>query len=781
MRKHLFKPLLALALVLVCGNVWGETVMYTFGGNSKNGWTVATSGSAPTGSSANYDQTYSSTLGQMTKGNSITLTLSGYAGYVIKSLTMSMHSNASSGTGIFSFKAGNTTLAEISSNTGFKQPAWNGAWSTSYVDVTPEMQNSNYTIQNGEDVVLTITASGNSLYCQSVTIEYDNNTPIGPVDPTITTTNMSCGVGESFDVSQMFSSNSDGAITYSVEGANADDYELDGSEFLSEVAGTYTIKASQAAVDGKYNAGEATAILTVIGMYTLHIIQPELGGTLTVKDGETPLTDGCKVTVGTKLTCEVNNIPEGKRFSRFYVNYDNDGEKYKQTNPATFDNLPTEGITEATVTVRYQDLAKYTATFVSNNEVWNKADLWENEGLVFPDDPEIEGYAFMGWTTSSTVNADGIGITYAKEGDNINDNTTFYAVFAVQEGSGEGCSQTLTIKSSYKEGRTSYGSYDIDGWTGRFIISNSGDNYFLQLGHNATQTSSAYNSHLATPSSDSAIESITIQTNNGTASSRAFFLCGRNDIGFATIENATYGSGSIKEKEGSVTINVTGAPKQVYIYSNGTAYIASITVKYVGAIYSNFTTTPSAADLYSVTITSSGYSTLYLDYAAEVPEGVTAFYATEYDAVNDQVVLTEVSDNVIAANQGVILKGTAGMEYSFVETASATAPTANLLRGTVASEGISGLSGENGDYILKSGAFAPISGGTLAAHKAYLHVEGRKTHNESNSIGIRFDGATMIENMTVVEDNIYFDLQGRKVENQINGLYIVNGKKVMVK
>lgn len=781
MRKHLFKPLLALALVLVCGNVWGETVMYTFGGNSKNGWTVATSGSAPTGSSANYDQTYSSTLGQMTKGNSITLTLSGYAGYVIKSLTMSMHSNASSGTGIFSFKAGNTTLAEISSNTGFKQPAWNGAWSTSYVDVTPEMQNSNYTIQNGEDVVLTITASGNSLYCQSVTIEYDNNTPIGPVDPTITTTNMSCGVGESFDVSQMFSSNSAGAITYSVEGANADDYELDGSEFLSEVAGTYTIKASQAAVDGKYNAGEATAILTVIGMYTLHIIQPELGGTLTVKDGETPLTDGCKVTVGTKLTCEVTDIPEGKRFSRFYVNYDNDGEKYKQTNPATFDNLPTEGITEATVTVRYQDLAKYTATFVSNNEEWIKADLWENEGLVFPDDPEIEGYAFMGWTTSSTVNVDGSGIAYAKEGDNINDNTTFYAVFAVQEGSGEGCSQTLTIKSSYKEGRTSYGSYDIDGWTGRFIISNSGDNYFLQLGHNATQTSSAYNSHLATPSSDSAIESITIQTNNGTASSRAFFLCGRNDIGFATIENATYGSGSIKEKEGSVTINVTGAPKQVYIYSNGTAYIASITVKYVGAIYSNFTTIPSAADLYSVTITSSGYSTLYLDYAAEVPEGVTAFYATEYDAVNDQVVLTEVSDNVIAANQGVILKGTAGTEYSFVETASATAPTANLLRGTVASEGILGLSGENGDYILKSGAFAPISGGTLAAHKAYLHVEGRKTHNESNSIGIRFDGATMIENMTLVEDNIYFDLQGRKVENPINGLYIVNGKKVMVK
>lgn len=188
------------------------------------------------------------------------------------------------------------------------------------------------------------------------------------------------------------------------------------------------------------------------------------------------------------------------------------------------------------------------------------------------------------------------------------------------------------------------------------------------------------------------------------------------------------------------------------------------------------------AKSHSVTIAASGYSTLYLDYDAKVPGGVTAFYATEYDATNDQVVLTEVTNNVIAANQGVVLKGTAGTKYSFVETASATAPTANLLHGTVASEGISGLSGDKGDYILKNGAFAPVSGGTLAAHKAYLHVDGRSTSTVSSSIGIRFDGATMIENRSAdMEEDIYFDLQGRKVENPTSGLYIVNGKKVMVK
>ena len=520
-------------------------------------------------------------------------------------------------------------------------------------------------------------------------------------------------------------------------------------------------------------------------MYTLHIIQPELGGTLTVKDGETPLTDGCKVTVGTKLTCEVTDIPEGKRFSRFYVNYDNDGEKYKQTNPATFDNLPNEGITEATVTVRYQDLAKYTATFVSNNEVWNKVDLWENESLVFPDDPETEGYTFMGWTTSSTVNADGIGITYAKEGDFIQSNTTFYAVFAVQEGSGEG-SEKLTGSEITNLEKLEYATakYFTDGTVDySFFAFKNEANPWLQI----RKDEGSY-VKISVPYTITKVELTITGASNSSG--------GVNDISkhtdfsgtvALTKEDCTFypTSSNIASVSSRDLVNkvATLIPSEnvseVYVKVSAGARIWNINVTYSNVSYSEYTTFCSKA--YAVTIASSGYSTLYLDYAAEVPEGVTAFYATEYDAVNDQVVLTEVSDNVIAANQGVILKGTAGTEYSFVETASATAPTANLLRGTVASEGISGLSGENGDYILKSGAFAPISGGTLAAHKAYLHVEGRKTHNESNSIGIRFDGATMIENMTVVEDNIYFDLQGRKVENPINGLYIVNGKKVMVK
>lgn len=106
----------------------------------------------------------------------MTLTLSGYAGCKITSITLSMRSNSSAGAGYLSIKAGTTTLATIGSSSSgvkFNNAAWHGSWSTSYVNVTPTMSNTTYTIQNGENVVIVIGATTNSLYCQSFTITYE--------------------------------------------------------------------------------------------------------------------------------------------------------------------------------------------------------------------------------------------------------------------------------------------------------------------------------------------------------------------------------------------------------------------------------------------------------------------------------------------------------------------------------------------------------------------------------------------------------------------------------
>lgn len=53
---------------------------------------------------------------------------------------------------------------------------------------------------------------------------------------------------------------------------------------------------------------------------------------------------------------------------------------------------------------------------------------------------------------------------------------------------------------------------------------------------------------------------------------------------------------------------------------------------------------------------------------------------------------------------------------------------------------------------------------------------------ESRSLGFDDEEVTAIKNIKVgADDNIYYDLQGRRILYPKKGLYIVNGKKVIIK
>ena len=149
-------------------NPSGEQVKYTVNTASS----VTTSGVAPAGSSVTFKNTYS-TKDQMTQNNSQTYTLKGYDGKVIKKVVLSMHSNKSKGAGTLSLTAGSNTLASISSATNFNQWYDNTSFVQNYKDVNVTMTNDSYVVGANESVVLTITATTSSLYCQSVTIYYE--------------------------------------------------------------------------------------------------------------------------------------------------------------------------------------------------------------------------------------------------------------------------------------------------------------------------------------------------------------------------------------------------------------------------------------------------------------------------------------------------------------------------------------------------------------------------------------------------------------------------------
>lgn len=122
------------------------------------------------GTEATFVNTYS-TKDQLTSGNSATLTLTGYAGYKITDVVLSMHSNSSKGAGSLSITAGNENLAGLSS-TNFNKWYGNNTFGTTYRDVKVTLTNDNYTIQTGENVVITITGTTNSLYIASYKITF---------------------------------------------------------------------------------------------------------------------------------------------------------------------------------------------------------------------------------------------------------------------------------------------------------------------------------------------------------------------------------------------------------------------------------------------------------------------------------------------------------------------------------------------------------------------------------------------------------------------------------
>ena len=110
----------------------------------------------------------------MTSGNSQTLTLSGYNGYEITQIKLSMSSNTKGGAGklYYSTDGGSSWTYIIGTSTSgvaFNQTDWYGSWSTSYVDITK----SDLSISCGSsDVIIKIEATANSLYCQSYTLTY---------------------------------------------------------------------------------------------------------------------------------------------------------------------------------------------------------------------------------------------------------------------------------------------------------------------------------------------------------------------------------------------------------------------------------------------------------------------------------------------------------------------------------------------------------------------------------------------------------------------------------
>lgn len=256
---------------------------------------------------------------------------------------------------------------------------------------------------------------------------------------------------------------------------------------------------------------------------------------------------------------------------------------------------------------------------------------------------------------------------------------------------------------------------------------------------------------------------------------------------------------SIKCKAFNVPALLGGTTFEGLIPSNLTLYVAA------EALESYKTTAPwngfgnIAAIPKDVTITMNQYgngtysSVFALDFS-EV-KGLKAYAATGYNSGTGVVTLTRVMTT--QPETGLFLKGEPGTyEIPVIETS--LDHTINMLVATLTKTTVNSTS-DDGKYLNYKytvvAAESPLpmfyqfeDGSSLSASKAYLQIPAAWIpETEQKSISIRFDegeGATDIEEAEIrnQKSEMVYDLMGRKVSvPQKGGVYIVNGKKVVIK
>lgn len=166
MVKRLF---LIVSLCAVSFVVMAETVVYTVTSRTS----VRAEGMEPVGAYASFSQSaVSGRVGQMTEGSSTSLSLYGFSGLRIRSVTLMMHSNKTAGAGTLEMTLGDSCVWAVDP-APFSDEAWHGAFTTSFVPVTHCFSPS-LMVSGGQVISVNIDALESSLYVQSYSIEYDS-------------------------------------------------------------------------------------------------------------------------------------------------------------------------------------------------------------------------------------------------------------------------------------------------------------------------------------------------------------------------------------------------------------------------------------------------------------------------------------------------------------------------------------------------------------------------------------------------------------------------------
>jgi len=185
------------------------------------------------------------------------------------------------------------------------------------------------------------------------------------------------------------------------------------------------------------------------------------------------------------------------------------------------------------------------------------------------------------------------------------------------------------------------------------------------------------------------------------------------------------------------------------------------------------------------------YSDMNIEFAEQPAKGVGLYTISSIDADRSTATVTLISGIIPAGTPMLVYNGTEQKQTAklivTLDNAQGAVAWADQFKGTAKDLEFTAADMEAADYYALSGgkAFAPVKGaGILGANQCWLQFDKQEIPSARQFTLVYDSEATGIKttDCTDYTDSVWYDLNGRKVAAPTKkGIYIMNGKKVVVK
>lgn len=567
----------------------------------------------------------------------------------------------------------------------------------------------------------------------------------------------------------------------------------------TETQGSVTVKATTPATD-EYTAGEATYELVVyrnVPDFTWSVSE------ITIDQDEldqlpTPI---CARNV-TTLESSNTDVARIENKQVVFVGYGTTTITGKTTATAEF--------AQATASYELTFAPRYTVTFNVNGEETELREPTTGAGVTAPVVEDVADYTFAGWASAAVATETTDAQTFVTLTAGMympTESTTLYAVYQrVEESEGGSDDEGEFLIYANVDGTKYY-------MKGRPVKSNTTVNQIL-----STTDRNEAASYIITKHASEANKYSISYVDNGTTyylfhnTTGNYLQAQTSEYYFTFSDGAKAGTTRILNGR-AIAFNNSADPKVFKIFS--TANITKESTQYYdptleqisGGSTTYYTSVP-VLEIASINVSQFKNTTLCLPRAYTMPEGLVGKTVSAKDGSDGNYTLTLTTKynegDVVPAGEALVLQGAQGI-YTARAAASSEAKTAypeNLLVAEYTPQDTKFLTSYDNanadDYYYyklttKDGAnfgwyYGAADGAPFlmsSKERAYLVIEKDVAAQiTAFTLDDMEDGeTTSIEAVeTSKEEDIrIYDLQGRRVEKATRGLYIVNGKKVMVK